>query len=602
MTRLIRFGATNKDRVERSTVQALSEWRFVAGTILVLLVFTTIPYVYAYLSTPADKQFMGLTLNVPDHMQYFSWMRELTHSNLSANKLTPEPNAPIFFNLLWWGLARLSLLLGINYLGIYQILRIVSTVLFLILSYRLCAWFLEDRLQRRTAFLIIALTSGFGWVLVLLKYTLTGGELIYPNYVYIAEANTFLGVMSYPHFIAAALYILVFYIVLQGERVEQLRYSVAAGLVALFFGWQHAYDLALVYGVLGGYILLKFLRDRRIPWYLIKSSIIIGVISWWPALYSVILTTLDPLWSEVLAQFSNVEIYSPPPHHLPILLGFAFLLALFTLVRQNFVYFQELNNNDLFIAAWFVSNFFLIYIPTDFQIHMLNGWQVPIAILAAQGLFRYIIPWVERAYKLRVGKMGQIRTAYPDFRRIVAYSFVLMILPTNLYLWSWRILDLSQHDYPYYLYNEEVGALEWLEKQPGMDSVVFSSLTFGQYVPALTGKHAFLAHWAQTVDFYSKGDMVNEFYDSETDNTRRLAILQAYNVKYVIYGPAERLLGEADFAKSAFLEEVFSSSKVQIFEVRLTSQASNAYRRAQAEFDRLTLAVDLSLSGVPANP
>jgi uncharacterized membrane protein len=179
---------------------------------------------------------------------------------------------------------------------------------------------------------------------------------------------------------------------------------------------------------------------------------------------------------------------------------------------------------------------------------------------------------------------------------------VLMILPTNLYLWSWRLLDLSQHDYPYYLYKEEIGALEWLEKQPDVDSVVFSSLTFGQYVPALTGKHAFLAHWAQTVDFYSKGDMVNEFYDPETDHARRLAILQAYNVKYVIYGPAERLLGEPDFARSAFLEEVFSSSKVQIFEVRFTSQASNACGWAQSEYDQTTLAVDFPLSCVPANP
>jgi hypothetical protein len=76
-----------------------------------------------------------------------------------------------------------------------------------------------------------------------MKYTLTSGELIYPNYVYIAEGNTFLGIMSYPHFIAAALYILVFYLVLQGERSEQFKYAVAAGLVALFFGWQHAYDL-----------------------------------------------------------------------------------------------------------------------------------------------------------------------------------------------------------------------------------------------------------------------------------------------------------------------------------------------------------------------
>ncbi len=573
MMRTVRITTLEKQKVERPAVRTYSEWAFVAGTILFLLALTTIPYLYAYITTPPDKQFMGLTLNVPDHMQYFSWMRELTDSHLSANKLTPEPNAPIFFNLLWWGMARLSLLLRLDYVGIYQILRIVSAVLFLLLSYRLCAWFLEDLLMRRIAFLVIALTSGFGWILVLLKYTLTAGELVYPNYVYIAEGNTFLGIMSYPHFIAAALYILVFYLVLLGERVEQYKYTVAAGLVALFFGWQHAYDLVLVYGILGGYILLKLLRDRRLPWYLIKSSVIIGVISWWPALYSLILTTMDPLWSEVLAQFANVEIYSPPPHHLPILLGLTFLFAIFTLFRRNIPSFRMLNDKDLFIMAWFVSNFFLIYIPTDFQIHMLNGWQVPMAILATQGLFRYIIPWMERTYAGRRNWISNFPSPVTKIRRLAAYGFVLLILPTNLYLLAWRILELSDHYYPYYLYKEEVAALEWIEKQPGADGVVLSSLTIGQFVPVLTGKHAFLAHWAQTVDFYGKGDMVREFYDPETGDDRRLQILQDYGVNYVLYGPAEKLLGEVDLANAAFLEEAYSSPKVTVYEVVNLSQA-----------------------------
>ena len=574
MNRSMRVSTEINQNLERSAILAYSEWRFVVGTILVLLVITTIPYLFGYVSAPPDKQFMGLSLNVPDHMQYFSWMRELSYSHLSANKLTPEPNAPIFFNLLWWGMARLSLLLRLEYAGIYQILRIVSTVLFLLLSYRLCAWFLDNLLMRRTAFLLIALTSGFGWVLVLMKYTLTSGELIYPNYVYIAEGNTFLGIMSYPHFIAAALYILVFYLVLLGERGEQLKYAVAAGLVALFFGWQHAYDLVLVYGILAGYILLKFLRDRRLPWYLIKSGVIIGVISWWPALYSLVLTTIDPLWSEVLEQFANVEIWSPPPHHLPVLLGFTFLLALFTLVKRNIAGFKVLNNKDLFITAWFISNFFLIYIPTDYQIHMLNGWQVPMAILATQGLFRYIIPWVEKKFTRRKKGLPYYRSVIPDFRSLVAYGFVLLVIPTNLYLFTWRILELSQHDYPYYLYKEEVEALEWIEKQPGMDEVVFSSLTTGQYVPVFTGKHAFLAHWAQTVDFYGKREMVREFYNPATENDRRLQILQDYGVKYVLYGPAEKQLGEVNLAQSSFLREVYSTPKVEVYEVLIPSQAN----------------------------
>ena len=75
----------NKKVVSEQTATSYSEWLFVAGTILFLLILTTIPYIYAYLSTPEDKQYMGIMVNVTEHVQYFCWMRELTHSYLSAN-------------------------------------------------------------------------------------------------------------------------------------------------------------------------------------------------------------------------------------------------------------------------------------------------------------------------------------------------------------------------------------------------------------------------------------------------------------------------------------------------------------------------------------
>ena len=121
-----------------------AEWRFVWIVIAIVLVVTSLPYIYAYWSAPADKHYMGIMLDVPDHAQYFSWMRELTHANFSSNKLTPEPNKAIFFNLLWWGLGRLGSLLGVGYPIVYQILRLVSGMLFLLLAYQVCAWFRQQ--------------------------------------------------------------------------------------------------------------------------------------------------------------------------------------------------------------------------------------------------------------------------------------------------------------------------------------------------------------------------------------------------------------------------------------------------------------------------
>lgn len=545
--------------IERET----SERLFVIATIAFVLAVTSLPYLYAYLSVSPDKQFMGIMADVPDHGQYFSWMRELTQAHLSANKLTPEANEPVFFNLLWWSMGRLGQLLNLGYAGMFQLLRFTATTLFLVVAYRVCAWFLDDRLMRRTSFLLITFASGFGWILIGLKYIQGLADPPFPLLVFIAEPNTFFNILAFPHFVAAALYIFVFDLILRGQARGQLRYAVAAGLVALFLGWQHAYDLVLVYGILGSYVLLTLLRDRRLPIYLIKSSLILGIISWWPALYSVLLTSLDPLWRDVLAQFANAGVFTPNPLLLPILLGPTFLLALFTIAKTNPFRLQGRDDRKLFLMTWFWANFLLIYIPTDYQIHMLNGWQVPIAILATQGLFNYIIPFVQKQMSR---PRGWSNTA---IQRGVLIIFIAMVLPTNLYLLLWRFVDLSRHGYPYYLNQDEVTAMTWLEANGTGDDVVLSSLTVGQYIPAFTGKRAFLAHWAQTVDFYRKTDMVHQFFDDETSQARRWEILETYGVDYVFYGPAEREIGDYIPASSPFLQQVYASPQVELYQVQV---------------------------------
>ena len=542
----------------------VSDKTFLIAVIAFILVITSIPYAYGYWSAPPDKKFMGMMLDVPDHLQYFAWMRDLAQSNLVSNRMTPEPNSPLFFNLLWWGLGRIGRLGGWHYDVVYQILRFASILLFLPLAYRMCSWFLKDPHQRRTAFLVICFTSGFGWVLVAMKY-LTGGDLLFPLTVYVAEGNTFLSMLGYPHFIAALLYIFVFDLLLRGQARAQLRYAVAAGLFALFLGWQHAYDLVAVYAIIAAYALLLLLRDRKIPLFIVKSGLIIGVISWWPALYSVLLTSLDPIWEEILAQFANAGVYTPNLLLLPVLLGPAFLLAIYTVVKRRPFQLTRLDDNSLFILGWFLISFVLVYLPVDYQIHLINGWQIPIAVLATQGLFDYILPAVQRLAS-RGKNLPVSRSPLPFVENWLPALFLLLVVPTNLYLWGWRFYDLSRHDYPYYLRNSEIEALNWLDAHTRSEDVVLSSLAIGQYIPAHTGAHAYLAHWAQTLDFFGNTGKVTEFYSGKAPGERMEQILQEKSVDYVYYGPAERLLG--DLSPQALpMKIAFSNQDVVIYQV-----------------------------------
>jgi hypothetical protein len=536
-----------------------AEWRFVGLMIAAVWLITSLPLIFAWLSTPSDKVFMGIVLNVPDHAQYFMWFREHQNAFLINNKMTPEPNAPLFFNLLWWVLAGVGKLTGAGYAAVYQLMRVVGLAAFFALAYRLCAYAFDDLARRRFAFVILTLSSGFGWVLIVLKYTLWNGELYNPLDVFVAEGNTLLSAIGFPHFLAAAVYVWSYELFMRFVATRRWRYVVFSGLFAHFMGWQHAYDLILVWGVLGAWCALAMLRDRRLRFDLIGGMALLVGLSFPPALYSVLLTRLDPLWKEILAQFANAGVFTPPLYRLPVLLGLTLIAALLMSVihvrawRRPGV-FARVSDRDLFVFAWFVSLIALVYIPTDFQIHMLNGWQIPMGILAARLLIDHVAPTLAR-------------TRLRPSRRAVAAAFVALILPTNIYLLAWRFLDLRRYDYDYYLNRADVAALNWIDANAQPDDVVLSSIHTGQYVPVLTGSHAYLAHWAQTADFFTKSENVARFFDNGTPDSVRIDIARKHSVDYVLVGEAERRLSGFDAALPASMTQVFVSGQTAVYRV-----------------------------------
>ena len=539
------------------------EWHFVGLIIIAILLFSSVPYAFASLNAPPDKRFMGFVYNVSDHGQYLSWYKEFQSSFVISNKLTPEPNSAAFFNLLWFVLGRLGYYTGWSYVAVYQLFRWASGAAFMIALYAFSALFFSDLRQRRAAFMITALGSGLGWIWVIVKYLTKANDLPFPQDVYVAEGNSFLSIMAYPHFAeAASLILAVLGLLLLGERRGQLRYAVAAGLTAHFLGWQHGYDLLIVWGVPCTYAGIRLCLERRWPDYWFKAMLITGLLSWPPALYSVWLTHSSPIWEQVLDQFSNAGVYTPNLFHIFILMGLPLILAIITLAllarghSPSDTPVQPTERKHLFLGVWFVAGWALCYIPTDFQIHMLNSWQVPIAYLATIGLYKYVAPLLQRRWSARRSQT------------IVVLAFLALILLTNGYLWAWRSIDLNRHDYPYFLYNDEVAALEWLDENALPDDIVLSSYDVGRYLPGLTGCRAFLAHWAQTVEFYDKRDRVAQFFALQTDHQERLATLRTFKVDYVFYGPAERALGQYDPSTSASFAPVFSNSRVTIYQVQ----------------------------------
>lgn len=537
--------------------------------IVCVLVLTALPYLYGVASSPPERRFTGVLFDIPDTMQYFSWQRDHRSAWLVSNRMTAEPNEPALFNLLWLAVGRAEALSGLSLQTLFQVVRVLASAALLLVLYGLCGLFTRGRAERWLAYLVIVFGAGLGWVWVAEKYLLRTDGPRFPLDVYLIEPNTLFVMMGFPHFtIATALIASVFGCFLLALRTRRWGYAVAAALLALTLTLQHAYDLLIIGLVPAGALALIAWRDWRLPWRGAAYLALIGLVAAPPAAYFTLLTTRDPFWQRVLAQFANAGVYTPPPYRLFIVMGVPLLLAALSIawallaliarkprrsqIRRDLLAAQS--DADLFLWSWFGMGLLLLYVPTDFQIHMFTAWQVPVALLAVRGLYRRALP--------------TLANHKPQLARLLPAALLIAVLPTNLYLFAWRFVDLGRHQAPYYLTRGEDEAMAWLDQHATRDSVVLSGLNLGQFVPARSDARAFLSHWAQTVDFYAKQAQVRGFFAATTSDAERVRLLRANAVTYVLYGAEERALGSYVLERSPLFEPVFRSDEVVIYSTR----------------------------------
>jgi len=547
---------------------------FILALGLAVLVVTSLPALYGYLSTPSGKVFSGIVFNAPDVSHNFAWMRHFRDSAIIENWMTPEDSAPVFFNLLWWVWGNLSGWMGWSYGLSYQLLRLVAGILFLGLVIPFMAFFVPRRQTRMLAGFVIIASSGLGgwFVLAIKALALVGLDTtlgLEPLDLFVVESNTFFATMVSPHFvISLALVLAVFWLFMLGRERGECRYAVGAGLVGLVLGLQHAYDLLLIYGVIALFLVLVSLRDglRLRSW---LDWILIGMLSCPGALYSLFITQRDPVWKEVLGQFVNAGVFTPDPWHLLILLGLPLIVAILTF--DGLVPLAGRSERELFIKSWFLMGGLLIYVPTSFQIHYLNGWQVPIGILASRGFVEWVAPW----FRQHLGRGNGHRLGGLIVHKVLPAGLLLALVGTNVYLTLWSMTVLNRHEAPHYLTAGDVAAMDWLDDNTLDHDVILSSLHTGHHIPSRAGNKAFIAHWAATVDFRAKRAAVRRFYDASTDDAERRQLLREFDVRYVYHGDSERALGSFSPARAGYLKPVFMGAEVAIYEVVPETEAAS---------------------------
>jgi hypothetical protein len=523
------------------------EIRWVLQWSILIVGLTCLPYLYAYLVAPDDMQFTGLISNPMDGNSYLAKMRQGAQGKwLFHLPYTSEDHEGAFIFTYYLFLGRLSALLGLPLILTYHLARVVNSFVLLFVAYRFLSLFSLDGRSRRAAFLLIGLSSGLGWLAVPFN--------VFAPDLWVPEAITFYSIFANPHFpLAVTLMLLTFAFVLfplQAESEDSQpeawlsmgRGSILAALSSLLLGIVQPFCVVMVYSVLGGYFVLQLFKERRLSWPEILQGMVAGAATAPIMAYDYYVYTFNP----VLHAWSKQNVTpSPPLWAYAIAYGFVLVLA----VGGVALALGRRSKADLFLLAWVIVNGLLLYAPFSLQRRLVTGLHVPLCVLAAMALSRYVLPRFSSAR-----------------RTLVVGALITLTMISNLLVLAASMAGAAQHDPRLYLYQDEAKAMTWLEENTQPTDIVLASPATSLFIPAWAGNRVLYGHPFETIKAEEKKALVEEFFREGIGGRAGREIARLYRPDYVFYGPRERELGEL-VSERGILTIMYQNESVTIMDL-----------------------------------
>jgi hypothetical protein len=388
-----------------------------------------------------------------------------------------------------------------------------------------------------------------------------------------AEAHLFFMSLTFPHIILSTVCMMgSFLCVLQAYahkgQTKGWVYAAAASVLNMCLAILHPMLIYLV--VLTGslYWLVLAWRARQILWVegfvLVVAYALTGVVSLYYG-YSL-------LTNEVLRGWDANSIggtASPPWPHLLVAFGPHLLLAAIHASYQR-RHGQKMTARWLFLWMWLLATALLVYAPLNSQRRVIQGVHMPLSILAAAGFIEVVVPWF-----LSTRLVGKLltRPRYTEVKlsRFITAVFLLFMALSNLYiLASVSTSAVIQQPDPIFRMADEMDAVSWLRSENGETSpasVLIGDYQTGNLVAARAGNQVVVGHWAETIGYDEKLAEVAQFYDANTDDAWRQALLKQYHVVYVWHGSREQLLGTFTPETAVYLQPAYQNETITIYRV-----------------------------------
>jgi len=538
-------------------------WALGWSTLVVLI--TSLPYLWCALQQTDTHIFGGLVYDVEDVRTYLAEMRQGARGAwLLHLPYTSEDHPRAFVHGLYLLLGKLVPLAGGSLLAIFHLARVLLGIAALMAVYRFIAFFTPWVGIRKTAWLLAAFSSGLGWLMIILGRSQWLGDM--PIDFWVPEAFTLPIVYSFPHIaLSLALLLEALLAYLQSTESGNLRPALRGGLLALVLAFVVPFDVPVVYAAMAAYLVGLLLWRSQQARHAFLAALVIGAISLPGLAYNYWVFT----YNDAFREWSHQNLgYSPHPAHFLIAYVPLLLLALPGIA----IVVRRRDRRAAFLLTWLLADLILLYMPFNLQRRLLIGVHPTLSFLAALGLTRWLLPALGRSRALaRLQQWGRGRYQKKGLRHFAVYAIVFLMIPSNLLLLAGPMIQAPGHVPPLYLPRETVAATGWLASHALPESVVLSSPAVGNYLPVGSDVWVFLGHGAITSYFESKVQEATAFYSAaDQDPQAALVWLLSRNIDYVYFGPDEVALGHstpADLASLPYLEPVYHNETTALFAV-----------------------------------
>jgi hypothetical protein len=517
-----------------------------------------VPYVIATLAAPEGWRFAGILVNPLDGHSYMAKMQQgVAGKWLFHLTYTPEPHAGTFIFTFYLALGHLAGLTGLPKIIIFHVARLLAGLGLLLMVFRFIVRLSSDRTERRLAFIFIFSASGLGWLGAILG--------LFPIDLWVPEAFVPYSLYANPHFPLTMMLMLIIFeqilsfefqsssftlapplqaeIKTQKSKLKNLKPSLYAGLAALALAMILPFALLTVWAILFFFLGWRYATTRRLPWAQIWPTLGVVLFSAPLILYQYRVSTTNPILIGWGAQ--NVTL---APKLLDFWLGYG-PIGLLAGVGAGYLLWRDRQKSTIgeyLVLIWAVTTVVLVYIPFDLQRRLITGLHLPLSILAAIGLNRWLA-----SSNLRF-----------NYQQLITMAIITLGVLGTLAVWGISLMGVLQSPAKsaitalFFTRDEEIAAFDWLQTHVKPDDVILASPRVGMFVPGQTGARSFYGHPFETIEAQAKEAQAKNFYRGHLDTVSPPA-------NFIIYGPTEQLLGRP--ANLSAYPIVFSAGRLLVY-------------------------------------